>query len=115
MSETITTANTDTDLLSPYQCAKVVNAQLKDLGIEKVLPPQMFYTYTSPTKNYIASVTVDGKRKVSRDVLAAWFVSYVNKLQGKVTVTVTEQDIVEADNDGTVGEWTVTADDNSEA
>jgi hypothetical protein len=31
--------------MTAYQFAKLVNAELKAAGIEKVLPPQMFYTY----------------------------------------------------------------------
>jgi hypothetical protein len=31
--------------MTAYQFAKVANAQLKAMGLEKALPPQMFYTY----------------------------------------------------------------------
>lgn len=60
-----------TTTLSPYQAAGVVNTWLKDLEIEKKLPPQMFYTYTK--KAYIKSELVGGKVKVSREDLRDWF------------------------------------------
>jgi hypothetical protein len=60
-----------TTTLSPYQSAGVVNTWLKDLGLEKKLPPQMFYTYTN--KGYIKSEKVEGKTKVTREDLRDWF------------------------------------------
>lgn len=71
--------------MTPYAASKMVNAQLKELGIDKELPPQMFYTYTR--KNYIKSITVNNKIRITQDDLTTWFVGYVNKLQGKVTVS----------------------------
>lgn len=68
----------NTALLSPYQAAKLVNEQLTELGIDKVLPPQMFYTYTK--KGYIKSVEVDDKRKIDPQDLADWFTNYVEKV-----------------------------------
>jgi hypothetical protein len=35
----------DTTLITAYAFNKIVNAELAALGIEKVLPPQMHYTY----------------------------------------------------------------------
>jgi len=91
--------------MTPYKAAREVNTQLAELGIEKELPPQMLYTYV--TKGYIKSVEVDGKKRVTAEALAEWFVSYVTKLQGKVTVERVEDDgEVIPDNDGTEGEWT---------
>jgi hypothetical protein len=74
-----------TNTMTPYAAAKQVNNQLAELGIEKVLPPQMIYTYV--TKGYIKSVTVDGKKRVTAEALATWFVGYVNKTTKKVTAT----------------------------
>ena len=37
--------------MSPYAACKLINARLKVDGVDKVLPPQMFYTYKK--KNYI--------------------------------------------------------------
>jgi hypothetical protein len=114
MTENTITTDTDTveateptdtiTFMSPYAAAKVVNAQLAELGIEKVLPPQMFYTYVK--KNYIKSVLVDGKKKVTHTALAEWFVGYVNK-NTKATVERVEDDNDEVfEDDGTIGEWT---------
>lgn len=65
-------------LYSPYQCATLVNAQLRDLGIEKKLPPQMFYTYTN--KGYIASQRDENNKvKVSHEALTQWFTKYIAK------------------------------------
>lgn len=38
-------ATAEAALLTPYECAKVVNGMLQAAGVDKVLPPQMFYTY----------------------------------------------------------------------
>lgn len=65
------------EMFSPYKCAKVVNDQFVEMGIEKVLPPQMFYTYVN--KNYIKSVEKDGKKFVTSSELSEWFVRYITK------------------------------------
>jgi hypothetical protein len=62
---------------TPYQSAKIVNAWLQSDGFKKVLPPQMFYTYTK--KNMIENEVVDGKRFVSETSLGEWYNKYVAK------------------------------------
>lgn len=62
-------------MYSPYRCAQIVNALLASEGIDKVLPPQMFYTYVK--KGYILSV----EGKVSADTLTAWYNKYAQKFQ----------------------------------
>jgi hypothetical protein len=63
---------------SPYKCASVVNEQLVEMGVEKVLPPQMFYTYVK--KGYIKSETdQSGKKYVKHSELVEWFVKYCTK------------------------------------
>jgi hypothetical protein len=69
-----------TNTMTPYAAATLINAQLKEMGFEKKLPPQMLYTYVG--KGYIKSVEVDGKKRVTNEALATWFVGYVNKLNG---------------------------------
>lgn len=64
--------------MTPYKAHKWVNDQLKELGIEKKVPPQMLYTYV--TKGYIKSHVVDGKKRVTNQQLADWFAGYVTKL-----------------------------------
>ena len=75
--------------MTPYAAAKIANAELVEAGIEKVLPPQMFYTYTK--KGYIESTEVAGKRVVTRVQLDKWLKGYIQKLQAKDTDTSAEQ------------------------
>lgn len=49
--------------MTPYKACKLINAELKRLGIDKVLPPQMFYTYRA--KGYIDFT--------SEETLMVWF------------------------------------------
>lgn len=64
-------------LYTPYECAAVVNAWFLEKGIERTLPPQMFYTYTK--KEYIESILVEGKVYVELNELQKWFVRYTQK------------------------------------
>lgn len=57
--------------LTPYSCAKIVNNLLKEEGIEKILPPQMFYTYVK--KGYIPST----QGRVAPEDLAKWCEKYI--------------------------------------
>lgn len=79
-------SNTTTQTIptySPYQCAKAVNEQLAEAGVDKTLPPQMFYTYVN--KQYIKSfVDESGKKRVTHEALAEWFVKYCTKNQIKL-------------------------------
>lgn len=80
--------------MTPYAAAKIVNATLKENGIEKAVPPQMLYTYTN--KGFIKSVIVDGKKRVTDEGLQEWLTKYVNKLKGvEVTEATTETDVDE--------------------
>lgn len=88
-----------TATLTPYACAKIVNAELEKLGINKQLPPQMLYTYVS--KGYIKST----EKKVALEDLQEWFVGYVTKLAGKKAEPAAKAEEVIADNDGTIAEW----------
>lgn len=63
---------------TPYQCAKVINEELANRNIDKVLPPQMFYTYTK--KSYIkSSKNEQNKVVVKHSDLVEWFVKYCAK------------------------------------
>jgi hypothetical protein len=65
---------------SPYQCAKLINDEFEKANIEKVLPPQMFYTYTK--KQYIKSFRNEqNKVQVKHSDLVEWFVKYCKKNQ----------------------------------
>jgi hypothetical protein len=66
-----------------YQAAKTINAKLKAEGIDKTLPPQMFYTYIK--KAYIPSTLCeDGKRRVSLEDLSKWYEGYSTNLKAKM-------------------------------
>lgn len=84
MTEQQTTEVTLADLFteetySPYGLSVLVNEILTAAGIEKELPPQMFYNYTA--KGYIE--TVDGNkgkgRKVSKEKALEWTERYLQK------------------------------------
>jgi hypothetical protein len=62
---------------SPYKCASLVNEMFVQKKVEKVLPPQMFYTYVK--KGYIKSFEKDGKKFVTHSELTNWFVKYCTK------------------------------------
>lgn len=79
-----------TTTLSPYHAAGVVNTWLKDLGVDKKLPPQMFYNYTK--KAYIKSQLVEGKVKIERDDLRDWFDNKYVPKNHPTKVEATEQD-----------------------
>jgi hypothetical protein len=78
--------------MTPYAAAKIVNATIKDKGLDKVIPPQMMYTYAK--KDYVETVTVDGKKRITSDGLEKWLVGYINKLTGN-TVEETDENIDE--------------------
>lgn len=83
MNTNINTDNTDVqtieDLLteefySPYKLAGAVNKILANIGIEKVLPPQMFYTYVK--KGYIKA---DDNKRITREDAITWTEKYIAK------------------------------------
>lgn len=63
---------------TPYKASKIVNALLEEMGIEKVLPPQMFYNYVK--KNFIKT---NNEGKIEEEELRRWFEKYVSRLQEK--------------------------------
>ena len=58
-------------VMTAYQFAKVVNAGLKEAGFDKVLPPQMFYTYYK--KGFIKE---DARNQAGAE---AWVAKYIKK------------------------------------
>ena len=68
-------------MMTPYACAKVVNEKLKEAGIKKQLPPQMFYSYTTGRlrKGLRPLIECDEKGRVSIEDLDAWFEKYLAK------------------------------------
>lgn len=82
--------------LTPYAAAKIVNEILVNLGVDKVLPPQMLYTYAK--KGYIATQLVDGKIRITEAGLQEWVVKYVKK-NFKIDITATAPETEEVHED----------------
>lgn len=68
---------------SPYGVIKHVNKVLKDLGIDKVLPGPMGYTYCK--KGYIATIDTE-KKVVTREAAIEWTEKYVGRLAAKMVL-----------------------------
>jgi hypothetical protein len=83
--QTTNDETTTTEVISPYKAATIVNAILLEKGIDKVLPPQMFYNYTTGRirleKKPFIDVVVDENNKVWIKVegLIQWAEKYVAK------------------------------------
>jgi hypothetical protein len=79
-------------MLTPYKAAKAVNEALKEAGIDKVVPPQMMYNYTSSrvNKGKKPLIKFDIEKGVDQKDLERWTKSYIEKLQQK------SEDLVEA-------------------
>ena len=76
-----TTATVATDGLTAYAAAKAVNAVFEAHGLEKRIPTQMMYNYTTARVNakkepFIA-VTDDGR--ISAEGLKTWMTKYFAK------------------------------------
>jgi osmotically-inducible protein OsmY len=93
MTEQSITEYFTTPTYSPYGMMKVVNKILSDLGIDKVLPGPMFYTYTK--KGYIKSYVVGGKVTISAESATEWTEKYLTKLVKKVQVVEEVEEEVE--------------------
>lgn len=72
---------TEKAILTPYAAAKIVNEQLEKAGVDKKVPPQMLYNYTTGRLNagktpLIAFALETG---VDRKDLDKWTKTYVAK------------------------------------
>ncbi len=86
--------------LTMYAAAKKVNGWLKEDGVQKTLPPQMFYGYAG--KGYIDSYESPqtGKICTTETALRTW---YDEKYRAPKKSAKQEETVAEFD--GTVGEW----------
>lgn len=80
-----TKQNTSTTF-TPYGASVVANKVLKERGIEKALPPQMFYNYTTGRarkgKNtLIPTVEVEGQLRITEAGLTEWLEKYIARKQ----------------------------------
>lgn len=73
--------------MTPYGAAKVVNARLKEEGIDKVIPPQMMYNYTTArvAKGKKPFIALNEDSSVNEESLSTWLESYVAKQKASVT------------------------------
>jgi hypothetical protein len=92
----VATSETGTGVtFTPYGASVVANKVLKDRGIEKVLPPQMFYNYTTGRarkgKNtLIPTVEVEGQLRITEAGLTEWLEKYIARKQAATTSTTSE-------------------------
>lgn len=66
----------DAETVSPYQLAKITNTVLAAAGLNKELPPQMFYTYAK--KGMFGNEK--GTKVITKAQGIAWIIKYVGKL-----------------------------------
>lgn len=74
--------------LSSYQCAKLVNSWLSEEGLDKVIPSQMIYNYTSgqlkkgKTPMIVCHKDPEtNKVTVTLEDLKVWYTKYSNKVR----------------------------------
>lgn len=67
--------------VTPYAASVIVNKLLADAGVDKVLPPQMFYNYTTARvrKGKTSFIELDSDNKITLSGLDAWFTKYLAK------------------------------------
>jgi hypothetical protein len=67
--------------MTPYAAAKIVNAALAEAGLDKQVPPQMMYNYTSSRiskgKKPLIACTPEGK--ITPEGLQEWLTKYLTK------------------------------------
>lgn len=78
-----------TETMSPYGLITSVNKVLKELGIDKVLPGPMGYTYCK--KGYIATVPGSNNKVVEKEAAIEWAEKYLTKLVTKLTSVKVEE------------------------
>lgn len=80
-----------TTTFTPYAASKIVNAVLEATEVDKVLPPQMFYNYTTARvrKGKSPFIEINDEGRITEDGLMKWTIKYLAK-QG---VEVTEDEL----------------------
>jgi hypothetical protein len=71
-------------MLTPYAAHKVVNNALEEAGVDKQIPAQMMYNYTSARllknkKPLIECEVIEGKVVIKEEVLNEWIKKYLTK------------------------------------
>lgn len=76
---------TDVVVYSVYLAAKKVNKMLKADGIDKVLPEQMFYNYTTAKLRQgkkpliVCAINDEGRTFITEENLLSWYEKYSKK------------------------------------
>jgi len=80
------------ELLTPYACAQLANAQLVAVGLPPI-PPQMMYNYTSAKLRAGKKplIAFDPAKGVERVAFEGWLARYLVKKGVTVTVADPEQ------------------------
>jgi hypothetical protein len=86
-------------MFTPYKAAKIVNAALEAAEVDKQIPPQMMYNYTTARVNkgktpLIECVTINGQTLITEAGLTKWLEAYMIK-QGVVVEAVEDNDEIE--------------------
>lgn len=91
------TANATT--YTPYKAAQLVNAALEEAGLDKRIPPQMMYNYTTARvrKGKAPFIAVDENGRITEEGLTAWMTKYLEK-QG-VTIVTDEEMVVDEETE----------------
>lgn len=78
--------------LTPYKAAQVVNAALKEAGVDKQIPPQMMYNYTNARlrAGKAPLIACDENGKITEAGLTEWLTKYLVKQGVEVEVDATE-------------------------
>jgi hypothetical protein len=77
---------------TPYAAANIVNAALVEAGVDKKVPPQMMYNYTSARINkgklplIPATQDENGKVMIPEEGLVEWTAKYVRKQIALATI-----------------------------
>ena len=79
--------STQSTTITAYQLIKGLNKILSDLGVEKVLPTQMGYTYTK--KGMVDGIK--GTHNVTQEAANTWYQKYLTK-NGYITEVQEEVD-----------------------
>ena len=101
-----------TENMTPYKAARFVNAALTKAGLEKQLPPQMFYNYTTGRINKgkaplieveaVETTNARGERitqhQIKAEALNTWLANYLAK-QATKQAEETKQVAAEVDAD----------------
>lgn len=85
--------------MTPYKASQIANLALEASGVQKKLPPQMFYNYTNARikQGKKALIAVDSEGRITESGLSEWLEKYIAKQLGKEVTSVEEEFGIPAD------------------